>query len=47
MLSFSKKDYSAALLKFQKVREILPEDGATYFYHGFCIRKAVNLPKIK
>ncbi|GHV91807.1 hypothetical protein AGMMS50268_23100 [Spirochaetia bacterium] len=39
MLSFSKQDYSGALFKFQKVREILPEDGAAIHYTDHCMKK--------
>lgn len=39
MLSFSKQDYSGALFKFQKVREILPEDGAAIYYTDHCMKK--------
>jgi two-component system sensor histidine kinase ChiS len=39
MLSFSKKDYLAALKQFRKVREILPEDGAAICYTDYCMEK--------
>ncbi|AEF81763.1 adenylate/guanylate cyclase domain-containing protein [Leadbettera azotonutricia] len=39
MLSFSKKEYFAALKEFQRVKEILPDDGATYYYYDYCMKK--------
>jgi two-component system sensor histidine kinase ChiS len=39
MLSYHKKDYARALKKFLNVREILPEDGAAYYYTDYCIKK--------
>jgi two-component system sensor histidine kinase ChiS len=39
MLSYSKKDYATALRNFRNVREILPEDGAAYYYTDYCMKK--------
>jgi class 3 adenylate cyclase len=39
MLSFSRKDYPEALKQFRYVREILPEDGAAYYFTDYCMEK--------
>ena len=43
MFHYYQKNYSEALISFRKVREILPDDGASAFYMDNCLSKLKSL----
>jgi two-component system sensor histidine kinase ChiS len=43
MFHYYQKNYSEALMSFRKVREILPDDGASAFYMDNCLSKLKSL----